>query len=282
MSEWDPSPAPTAQNFPAAPTSAAGAAASAIAELGRQAREAASGLFAQAGIRIERALMTISRGLRVEGDLESTGSATFGGDLASTGSATFGGDLTTTGLARLLADLEVGGDGVVTGLLQSNNFVPGVSGWRLTPTGLEVNTLTAKDAIIGNAALANPVTGNAAGTATASAWGVGTAMATKATATITVPAGFSRAVVFATASMHFQDSAPNGGWVRAVIAGNAGAEMGGLANLNLGQTAIHTVELTGLSGGTISLEVQVRASVASSATTGRIAQIGGYALFFRS
>jgi len=125
------------------------------------------------------------------------------------------------------------------------------------------------------------VTVGIAGTATTSGWATSTGHATKASSAIAVPGGYSRAFVFALASMHFQDSAPNGGWIRAVIAGQPGGEMGGLANLNLGQSASHTVALSGLSGGSIGLEMQMRASAATGGSGARIAQISGFAIFLR-
>ena len=125
------------------------------------------------------------------------------------------------------------------------------------------------------------VTVGIAGTATASGWASSTGHATKAASSINVPSGYSQAYVFALASMHFQDPSPNGGWIRAVIAGQAGGEMGGLANLNLGQSASHTVALGGLNGGSIGLEMQMRSSAATGGNSGRIAQISGFAIFLR-
>jgi len=132
-----------------------------------------------------------------------------------------------------------------------------------------------------NALVNAQVTVGIAPTSTASGWATSTGHGTKAATSIGVPAGYSQAFVFALASMHFQDSSPNGGWVRAVIAGQAGGEMGGLANLNLGQSASHTVALGALSGGSIGLEMQMRASVATGGTGARIAQISGFAIFLR-
>jgi hypothetical protein len=127
----------------------------------------------------------------------------------------------------------------------------------------------------------NQVTVGIAGTSTASGWASSTGQATKASSSIGVPAGYSQAFVFALASMHFMDSSPNGGWVRAVILGEAGGEMGGLANLQLGQSASHTRALGGLNGGSISIECQMRSSVATGGMSGRIAQISGFAIFLR-
>lgn len=125
------------------------------------------------------------------------------------------------------------------------------------------------------------VTVGVAATSTQSGWASSAGQVTKASSPIAVPAGYSQAFVFALASMHFMDTAPNGGWVRAVIAGEAGGEMGGLANLQLGQSASHTRAIGGLAGGTLWLECQMRSSVATGGMSGRIAQISGFAIFLR-
>lgn len=140
--------------------------------------------------------------------------------------------------------------------------------------------LTAQVARI-DALVNGQVTVGVAATATQSGWASSTGHATKASSPIAVPTGYSQAFVFALASMHFMDTAPNGGWVRAVIASEAGGEMGGLANLQLGQSASHTRAVGGLSGGTLWLECQMRSSVATGGMSGRIAQISGFAIFLR-
>ena len=196
-------------------------------------------------------------GMRVKG---GTGLTVEGGgsvNIADDGNLNVDGNLTVGGTAAFTGDTNIGGNLAVTGTLS-------------LPAG-----------IIDNDTLSDPTQATSAPTVTATGWSVGTSWATVASTSIAVPAGFSKASVKATASMHFQDSAANGGWCRAVIAGSAGAEMGGLANLNIGVTALHSHDMTGLAGGTITIEIQVRASVASSATTGRIAQINGNADFER-
>ena len=124
------------------------------------------------------------------------------------------------------------------------------------------------------------VTFGIAATTTFSGWASTTGMDTKAASTIAVPPGYSQALVFALASMHFMDSSPNGGWIRAAIGGEAGGEMGGLANLQLGQSASHTRAMSGV-GSPIVIQCQMRSSVATGGMSGRIAQISGFALFFR-
>lgn len=148
------------------------------------------------------------------------------------------------------------------------------------------NTLTAQQAVLAgeiariNSLVAGQVSFGIAPTATSSGWATSSSMTTRASSSIGVPGGYSQALVFALASMHFMDTSPNGGWVRAVIAGDAGQEMGGLANLSLGQSSSHT-RVMAVSGGAISLECQVQSSAGTGGMSGRIAQVSGFALFFR-
>jgi hypothetical protein len=219
--------------------------------------EKTSNLFRTAGITIGETLMTFGNNVRVEGTLTSTGAASLGGSTTVTGT------LTTTGPANIDGAMTVGGTMNVTG---DATF----SGNLAVPNGS-----------ITNAALASPLSIVGATPVTSGGWAVSTVAEAKASSGITVPAGFSRATVVAWANMHFMDSSPNGGWVRATIAGNAGAEMGGLANLQLGQSATHALGLTGLSGGTITVSCDVRASVGTGGMSGRIAQINAVAFFQR-
>lgn len=207
--------------------------------------EKTSNLFRTAGITITETLMTFANNVRVEGDFESTGSADFDGTLNVDGTMSVGGTSTFTGDATFQGNLAV-------------------------PNGS-----------ITNAALASPLVIVPAAPATASGWAVGTGMTAMAVSSIAVPAGFSRVTIVAWANMHFMDSAPNGGWVRAAIAGEGGAEMGGLANLQLGQSATHTRSITGLNGGSLAVSCDVRASVATAGMSGRIAQINAVGFFQR-
>lgn len=69
----DPDPAAVPQEYPPVAQTPGDAVAARLAALGAQAREATASLFDQAGITIAKTLMTISRGLRVEGSLLVTG-----------------------------------------------------------------------------------------------------------------------------------------------------------------------------------------------------------------
>lgn len=248
---------PQSTEFPKTQTDGVAKLIDVIKRQGIELRESTSNLFRTAGITIAETLMTFANNVRVEGTLTSTGPASFGGNTAVTGT------LTTTGTANINGAMSVGGTMNVTG---DATF----SGNLAVPNGS-----------ITNAALASPLVIVPAAPATASGWAVGTGMTAAAVSSIAVPAGFSRVTIVAWANMHFMDSSPNGGWVRASIAGEGGAEMGGLANLSLGQSATHTRSVTGLSGGSLSVSCDVRASVATGGMSGRIAQINAVGFFQR-
>jgi hypothetical protein len=260
--DWSTTP-PSAQQFPAVPASPADATAATLRRIAEQARENARNLLRSAGITISDALMTVSRSLRVEGDL------------------------TATGQARLLADLELGGDGVVTGLLQSENFVPGVSGWRLTPTGLEVYTITLGGGIVGNAALANPVlpaafSGSGAGFATgAFTW------ETKGTSSIVVPAGFTKAIVSANGYARVTNTSGASGFlmVRPMIQGVAGNEgiVPQISALSYGAESTNmSVLLNNLTpGDAVTAACQVATSQPWGADSGNLARVSGTVTWFR-
>ncbi len=286
MSEW--AGPPQSSDTPRRPTDGVDALLTKVAELKRGLRDLPSGLLKAAGISISAEGMTIDSSLTVHGDLSSTGQASFDGTLDVAAETKIGGDLAVSGDAEFSGDLDVNGSAVVAGEMASADFDgnlstgdAGTTGWAMNASRVAIGELFLRPGSVGNDELANPVAVSVAAPSTQDGWTVSTSHSNKATTSIPVPSGFTRASVVAWASMHFQDSAPNGGWVRAVIDGQAGDEMGGLANLNLGQTALHARNLTGLSGGSITLAAQVRASVASSATTGRIAQISGIAVFSR-
>jgi len=78
----------------------------------------------------------------------------------------------------------------------------------------------------------------------------------------------------------FQDSSPNSFQSRVTIGSSVGTELNGLANLNAAHTPIHSAVLTGLSGS-VTIGLDVKSGVASAVTTGRIAQVSAFALFFR-
>lgn len=233
-----------------------------LRNLEREVGELKNNLLKQAGVGVEPDTLRVTGNLDVSGDLDVTGPAAFGNDVS------------------IDDDLTVGGSGVVTGSLRSSNFVAGSTGWRLTSTGLEVNTLIAKDAIIGNQALASPVTAALATPARTSNWSANSTWSSKATTSISVPAGFSEALVIAVASVTATGSAIRYD-SRASIDGNAGPEIQDLANTTGSSAVAHAHTVTGLSGGSISLAAQVWSTPSLAAHTGNIAVITGCAIFFR-
>lgn len=198
-----------------------------------------------------------------------------------------GGELFVDGVAKFNSNTTIGGTLVVSGATTINGTLAvgatSTFGGNSTFNGSVVinGNLSVPNGSIDNAALASPLVIVGAPPVTTGGWAVSSAFGAMASSSIAVPAGFSRATVVAWANMHFMDSSPNGGWVRATIAGNGGAEMGGLANLNLGQSASHTLALTGLAGGAIAVSCDVRASVGTGGMSGRIAQITAVGFFQR-
>lgn len=160
---------------------------------------------------------------------------------------------------------------------------PGTTGWWLGggASGAVLNTLFLRDGIVPDDALANPVTAGIGDAVTTNSWGTGTSQATVASTTIAVPAGFSRALVMAVGGVIFRTGAPNDFWSRILINADTGDELMNIANA-VGSTPVsHSAILTGLSGGSITLAVQVRSLFAEAPATGRYAQISGSAVFFR-
>lgn len=92
------------------------------------------------------------------------------------------------------------------GDIQSGNYVPGSAGWALLPTGnAEFNSLTLRGGIIGNAALTNPV-GVAQAGHTNTNYSVTGSLVALSSATLTIPAGFTTALVFASAHFFCQNT----------------------------------------------------------------------------
>jgi hypothetical protein len=93
------------------------------------------------------------------------------------------------GSLNVVGNLNVSGASTVSGTngIQSSNYVAGTSGWKFNGTSLEANT-----GVIGNGALANPVTGGATW-ASSTGFALSTTLTELAGINITVPAGFSQA-----------------------------------------------------------------------------------------
>lgn len=118
---------------------------------------------------------------------------------------TIASSLVVSGNTHIQGALDVGGDAQVTGHLQSQNYAAGHTGWLLSATGLEVNDITIRGGIIGNEALASPVRPGQGGVTTGN-FGMSTTASAKSAGSIAVPAGFSAALVLATAHVSTSNS----------------------------------------------------------------------------
>ena len=172
----------------------------------------------------------------VNGDLTSTGSATIGGTLDVTAATDLGGDtrhgtLDVTGAASIGSTLDVTGDtdiggnldlsgsATVTGTVETSNYAAGSAGVRITSTGIEVNGVTFKAAVVPDTALAHQVIGAAdVGTATPT---ITTSATAYAAASVTAPSWATSASAIAVSTMSL-GSAATYAHIRTRIAGNDG------------------------------------------------------------
>jgi len=186
------------------------------------------------------------------------------------------------------AGIKVTGGGGITveapGTVRSSDFVAGSTGWSLGAAA-EFNTLTLRGGIIGNDALANPADFGSSGSS-ASGWTVPTVETSVLTGSITVPAGFTRAVVLAIASAGAvnQTASADFLYVAAAILGTRGGSSIGYAGPSGGwtmQTAHAIRALTGLSGGSITLDCKVDAAGGWGSNTSNVANLDAIAVFRR-
>jgi hypothetical protein len=179
------------------------------------------------------------------------------------------------------------GDLVVTGtgLARSGNFVAGTSGWKLSPSGnAEFNDITLRGGIIGNDALTSPADGgwaNAQDSSVTLAFPLTTVVLSSS---ISVPSGFSQALVKMTAIVGGTNgnAGPDNIYCTPVIAGVTGDQISTTVDIGFGGSSVGVFArgLTGLSGGTISL--QVRGAVDTPAGwTGGNAHLSATAFFLR-
>ncbi len=137
MSEWTP---PTAQQFPRRPTDGVSRLVDAVSDISRRTREATGNLLRSAGITLTETLMTISRGLRVEGDLTSTGNADISGTAHISGATDIDGTLNVDADVTFGGDVDIAGTADVTGQLNITaagglwaKYDDGATGARLGP-----------------------------------------------------------------------------------------------------------------------------------------------------
>jgi len=161
------------------------------------------------------------------------------------------GNLAVTGPASLSGDTTIGGNAAITG------------------------TLSLPSGIIDDAALANPTAFGANG-ATAGAFALSTVSTAKASATIPIPAGFTRALVHATvnASVENTSAAFDYLFVRANISSPVGGGAGGEAFTGLTPGGYDTAaasavtDISGLTPGSITVSCLVRAGGGAWAAAG--------------
>jgi hypothetical protein len=216
-----------------------------LVQLRRDLNDVSGSILRSAGIRVAPDGMTVESSMNVVGDLRSTGNTDIDGTLNVDATSTFGGDASFHGSVVIDGNLAV-------------------------PNGS-----------ITNAALSNPVTSGIAAPGVGSGFATSTAYATKAATSIAVPAGYSQALVCAIGSVTFQDASPNRFDTRVGIAGGYGAGLPNLANTVGSTSEAHTRTLTGLAGGSITLEVQCLSAVASGGQAANTATVTGFAIFFR-
>lgn len=132
--------------------------------------------------------------LAIVGVLNVTGPTTLAGDTVVTGALDVTGPMTVGG------NLGVGGTAMVTGDIKSANYVAGTTGWRLTSTGLEVNTATFKPQVVPDAALASLVKGLSDNASASTSKDAGSS--DSASFTFTVPAGVSTVSVDAGSAIY--------------------------------------------------------------------------------
>lgn len=167
----------------------------------------------------------------------------------------------------------------------ANDF--GTNGWYIgggagSGSLAVFNTIDLRSGIIGNDALANPVTVVISAENTTTAWATTTTLANKVTATLAIPAGFDRAIMFCFGGVVFTDSAPNRFDARCTIDGDVGSTLINLANLTGCTTVFHQLVETGVSGSTITIATQVRSAVATAGAASNQATVAGFAICLRS
>jgi len=105
---------------------------------------------------------------------------------------------------------------------------------------------------------------------------------TMASTSISVPSGYSRAIVMATGSVTYQTpSTVNRFDIRVGVGGSWGPALPNLANPVGCSAASYTRTYTGLSGGTISLDMQVAVAASEGASAANTATVTGFAVFLR-
>lgn len=174
------------------------------------------------------------------------------------------------------------------GGIDSDNFVAGTSGYSFKNNGnAEFNNLTLRGGIIGNDALANPIqVSSVVGGATN--FSISTTSTLKSSYSLTVPAGFTQAVVLCFASGNAINSTGATDYLTVQAAVN-GATGGGVnstvASGAYGTTitGVRTSTLSGLTGGaTVTAEAWAGTQTAAwAASASNFVMINAFAVWLR-
>lgn len=190
-----------------------------------------------------------------------------------------------TGMSFVGGEIIIAADSV----LRTSDFdgttappAAGNNGLAITDGTLILNTLIAKNAIIGDEALTKPVDG-AFANGTVGSLNIAGSLTTYDTETITVPAGFSEAFVMATSTAGLSANA-SGALIstRPLIGGNNGDIITSQAGANIAMSVSSTfsAHLTGL-GASFTVAVQASMPAGGAVANTGNARISALAIFLR-
>lgn len=168
-----------------------------------------------------------------------------------------------------------------------NGGDPGTQGWAMDDNQAAFGQLLLRDGIVGNAALTNPVV-PAVVHAQSDSFTVPTTNTARATATVPVPTGYTRAIV--TAHAHASCFNPNAGadylyvvaWIQSdtTIGWSMPVTIGPNVSATTSQTA--TALITGLSGSfTVKVALSCQNTAFTTSLTGNVCNIDATVLFLR-
>jgi hypothetical protein len=188
--------------------------------------------------------------------------------------------------ARTLANATVDGNGLTSANFDGTLNPPtaGTKGWGLSGTTGDAvfNNLTLRGELIGNEALTNPVSVTIGNGFTAGLT-IGIAASILHTETLSIPEGFSQALVFCSISVGA--TSPSGGgnlFIHPNINGADGDEIaqaaGGSAFATSAASSMARV-ITGQTGGSLTVSAVARAS--SAGWTGGDGHVSAFAVFLR-
>ena len=251
-------------------------------------RQANSSAFARSGTSVTaEGVIEVDGTLSVVGDLDVSGTATVGGTLGVTGPTTLGGATTVSGNTSVSGSLGVTGPMTVGGTLGVTGDATFSGDTTIGGNAAITGTLSLPAGIIGNDSLTSPVMAQEV-FFWAQGFAVPVAGGTFASQTVTVPAGFTSAVVSVVSRLYALNSTgalssiscvskidAAGGFnlqSPAVAAGDAGTSVSPYTAILTGRTP----------GSTFLLQVNGNVNVANwAAWVGNTAEMSGSILWFR-